>query len=103
MGDAVLATDPVEEGLGVGLAEAVGEDLAVEFLSDVKSLFGLFYPSSWDESIDGAPGDSYIRRLVPLFTIRRCARIASCTLKFLATISRPCSLVIGMPSRSRMT
>jgi hypothetical protein len=48
-----------------------GVDRTVEFLSDVKSYFVLFYPFSWDESIDGAPGDSFIRRLVPLLTVRR--------------------------------
>ena len=55
----------------VAAAVVTGEDQTVEFLSDVKSLFGLFYPFSWDESIDGAPGDSFIRRLVPLLTVRR--------------------------------
>jgi hypothetical protein len=40
--DPVFATDSIEERLGVGLAEAVREDLAVEFLSDVKSQFVLF-------------------------------------------------------------
>lgn len=37
VGDAVLATDPVKERLGVRLAKAIGEDLAVEFLRNVKS------------------------------------------------------------------
>jgi hypothetical protein len=75
--DPVLSTDLVEEDLGVVATKAASEDLAVEFLSDVKSYFVLFYPFSWDESIDGAPSDSFIRRLVPLLIVRRCARIAS--------------------------
>ena len=42
--DAVVETDPVKEhGGGLGLVFA-GEDATIEFLSDVKSLFGLFYP-----------------------------------------------------------
>ena len=39
--DPVFPADLVEEHLGVVSAEASGEDLAVEFLSDVKSQFGL--------------------------------------------------------------
>jgi hypothetical protein len=42
MGDAVLSTDLVKEHLGLVTPKTVGEDLAVEFLSDVKSQFGLF-------------------------------------------------------------
>jgi hypothetical protein len=40
--DPVVATEPVEEHFSGRESEAVGEDLAVEFLSDVKSEFGLF-------------------------------------------------------------
>ncbi len=69
--DPVLATDPIEERLGVTLAEAIREDLAVEFLTDVKSQFALFYPFSWDEPIDGALSDSFIRRLAPLLIVLR--------------------------------
>jgi hypothetical protein len=39
--DPVVATEPVEEHFGGGESESIGEDLAVEFLSDVKSQFGL--------------------------------------------------------------
>jgi hypothetical protein len=42
VGDPVLATDLVEEDLGVVATEATGEDFAIEFLSDVKSQFALF-------------------------------------------------------------
>jgi hypothetical protein len=40
--DPVVSTDPIEEDFSWCESEAVGEDLAVEFLSDVKSEFGLF-------------------------------------------------------------
>jgi hypothetical protein len=36
--DAVLLADPIEENSPVTWAEAAGEDLAVEFLRDVKRL-----------------------------------------------------------------
>jgi hypothetical protein len=40
--DGVVETDPVKEhGGGLGLVFA-GEDTTIEFLSDVKSEFGLF-------------------------------------------------------------
>jgi hypothetical protein len=37
VGDPILAADLVEEHLGVVAPESPSEDLAVEFLSDVKS------------------------------------------------------------------
>jgi hypothetical protein len=40
--DAVVETDPIEEHVGGSILEFSREDLAVEFLSDVKSEFGLF-------------------------------------------------------------
>jgi hypothetical protein len=69
--NAVVQTDPIKEHVGRSVLEFPREYLAVEFLSDVKSYFVLFYPFSWDESIDGAPGDSFIRRLVPLLIVLR--------------------------------
>jgi hypothetical protein len=39
--DPVLAADPVEQDLGVGGPEPAGEDLAVEFPTDVKLPRGL--------------------------------------------------------------
>jgi hypothetical protein len=39
--DAVLPADPIEEHFGGRVPEPAGEDLAVEFLSDVKSSSGV--------------------------------------------------------------